>query len=112
MIGVVENEGDLEQIQVDIDRLQPWAKTWQMSFNYDKCKVVHFEKNNTEKEYKMDLGQNSPPHIIGKTLIERDLGIIANDMKWVHQIEKAVQTAKAIISQILMLSWSGCCIFH
>ena len=49
----------------------------------------------------MDLGQNSPPHIIEKTLVERDLGIIiANDLKWVHQIEKAVQTAKAIISQI------------
>ena len=26
--------------------------------------------------------------------------IIANDLKWVHQIEKAVQTVKAIISQI------------
>ena len=42
----------------------------------------------------MNLGQNSPPHIIEKILIERDLGIIiANDLKWVHQIEKAVQTA-------------------
>ena len=50
----------------------------------------------------MDLGHNSPPHIIEKTLVERDLGIIiiANDLKLVHQIEKAVQTAKAIISQI------------
>ena len=37
----------------------------------------------------------------GSILVERDLGImIANDLKWVHQIEKAVQTAKAIISQI------------
>ena len=49
----------------------------------------------------MDLGQNSPPHIIEKTLVESDLGIIiATDLKRVHQIEKAVQTAKAIISQI------------
>ena len=48
----------------------------------------------------MDLGQNSPPHIFEKTPVERDLGIIiANDLQWVHQIEKAVQTAKAIISQ-------------
>ena len=101
LIGVVDSDGDLEQIQEDIDKLQLWAKTWQMSFNYDKCKVMHFGKNNAEREYKMDLGQNSPPHIIEKTLIERDLGIIiANDLKWVHQIEKAVQTAKAIISQI------------
>ena len=42
LIGVIENEGDLEQIQWDIDKLQRWAKIWQMSFNYDKCKVMHF----------------------------------------------------------------------
>ena len=39
LIGVIENEGGLEQIQWDIDKLQLWAKIWQMSFNYDKCKV-------------------------------------------------------------------------
>ena len=49
----------------------------------------------------MNLGQKSPPHIIEKTLVERDLSIIiANGLKWIHQIEKAVQTAKAILSQV------------
>ena len=72
-----------------------------MSFNYDKCKVIHFGKNNMVREYKTDLGQNSPPHIIGKTLVERDLEImISCDLKWIHQINKAVQDAKASISQI------------
>ena len=34
------------------------------------------------KVFKMDLGQNSPPHLIEKTLVERDLGImIADDLK-------------------------------
>ena len=28
LIGVIENEGDLEQIQGDIDKLQLWAKIW------------------------------------------------------------------------------------
>ena len=60
---------------------------------------MHFGENKIEREYKMDLGQNSPPHVIEKILV--DMGImIANDLKWVHQIEKAIQTAKAIISQI------------
>ena len=37
----------------------------------------------------MDLVQNSPPHIIEKTLVERALGImIAKDLKWVHQNRK------------------------
>ena len=40
-------------------------------------------------------------NLIEKTLVERNSGIIiADDLKWVHQLEKAVQTAKAIISQI------------
>jgi hypothetical protein len=35
----------------DIDNMQNWAKTWQISFNYDKCKVMHFgkEEQNTLK---------------------------------------------------------------
>ena len=43
-----------------------------MSFNYEKYKVMHFGKNNVEKEYKTDLGKNTSPHIIEKTLLERD----------------------------------------
>ena len=50
LIGVIENEGDLEQIQGDINKLQLWAKIWQMSFNYDKCKVMYFGKNNIKRE--------------------------------------------------------------
>ena len=42
LIGVIENEGGLVQIQKDIDKLQLWAKNCQMPFNYDKCKVMHF----------------------------------------------------------------------
>ena len=49
LIGVIENEGDLKQILGDIDKLQLWAKIWQMSFNCDKCKVMHFRKNNITK---------------------------------------------------------------
>jgi hypothetical protein len=37
LIGVIEKEEDAMYIQKDIDSMQSWAKTWQMSFNYDKC---------------------------------------------------------------------------
>ena len=37
-----------------------------------------------------------------KTIVERDLGImIAKDLKWVHQKEKALQAAKALQSHII-----------
>ena len=53
-----------------------------MSFNYEKCKVMHFGRENKCNEYNMELGQGVAPHIIEKTLIERDLGlIISSDLK-------------------------------
>jgi retron-type reverse transcriptase len=42
LIGVIERVEDAIEIQKDIDSMQNWAKTWQKSFNYDKCKVYAF----------------------------------------------------------------------
>ena len=72
-----------------------------MTFNYRKCKVMHFAKTNPEREYLMNLGEHLAPHIIESTLIERDIGInLTNDLKWASQIEKTVKAAKAIIAQL------------
>ena len=41
-------------------------------------------------------------HVIGKTLVERDFGlIISKDLKWASQIDKATKSAKALIGQII-----------
>jgi hypothetical protein len=101
LIGVIENEEDAVEIQKDIDSMQKWAKTWQMSFNYDKCKVMHFGKKNREQTYTMSLGQGEQPHVIEKSLVERDLGLmVSSDLKWATQVEKATKAAKAMIAQI------------
>jgi len=101
LIGVIEKEEDVICIQQDIDNLQSWAKTWQMSFNYDKCKVMHFGNKNREHQYTMELGKGEQLHKIEKSLVERDLGlIVSSDLKWGTQVEKATKAAKAIIAQI------------
>ena len=51
LLGKIEKDGDLQGIQEDINSLQSWSKTWQMSFNYEKCKVMHFGRNYAEHEY-------------------------------------------------------------
>ena len=67
--------------------MQNWAKTWQMSFNYDKCKVMHFGNKKSEQTYTMSLGQRVQPHVIEKSLVERDLGLrVSSDLKWVTQV--------------------------
>ena len=75
LVGIIKENEDTISIQQDINELQNWAKTWLMSFNYEKCKVMHFGRKNIENEYTMDLGENLIPHKIEKTLVERDLGI-------------------------------------
>ena len=50
--------------------------------------------------YIMELGENFAPHVIEKTFVERDLGImISSDLKWADQTAKATNAAKAIIVQ-------------
>ena len=87
LIGVIEKEEDAIDIQKDIDSMQSWAKTWQMTFNYDKWKVMHFGKKNREQTYTMKLGHGEQQHVIEKSLVERDLGLlVSSDLKWATQV--------------------------
>ena len=43
------------------------AKTWQLSFNYDKSKVIHFVKKDRQNTYTMELGREGLPHKIEKS---------------------------------------------
>ena len=70
---------------------------------YDECKVMHFGKNNVDREYKMDIGRDTPPHIIEKTQVERDLGItVSNDLK--SQTRKSLTYFDAELVRLLYVS--------
>ena len=64
-------ESFILSIQQDINDL-----TWQMSFNYQKCKVMHLGRKNIKNEYTMKLEEDLIPHQIEKILVERALGIL------------------------------------
>ena len=53
LIRCVENETDREALQSDINALITWSDDWQMAFNRDKCKVMHFGKKNENYTYTM-----------------------------------------------------------
>ena len=82
-------------LQSDLNNLYNWSNEWQMLFNIDKCKVMHFGNNNLHAVY--TLG--------GKVLQvveeERDLGVIVqDDLKVSKQCAKAVTTANKVLGMI------------
>ena len=67
-----------------------------MSFNFDKCKVMHVGRNNQKLPYTMS-GQK-----MKITEVEKDLGVvmISNDMKPSQHCAKAAKSANATLGQI------------
>ena len=52
--SIVDTEEQRKQLQEQLDALSRWAEIWQMSFNIDKCVVMHIGTTNTEQGYYMD----------------------------------------------------------
>ena len=47
------NPDDIMELQEVINKLVEWANKWQMSFNIDKCSVMHIGHNNIQSNYNM-----------------------------------------------------------
>jgi len=84
-------DDDIANLQFYLCNLVSWSEKWQMLFNAEKCKVVHFGFNNRKAHYFMD-GVNLE-HVTEET----DLGvIISEDLKWEKQCSSAVSKANRI----------------
>ena len=46
-------EGANEKLQRDLQALENWANKWKMSFNVNKCKIMHLRYGNVEHQYVM-----------------------------------------------------------
>ena len=91
IFGPVCNQNDYLKFQEDLNRLFSWTKDWQMSFNIDKCKVMHIGRSN--KAYNYSLGGL----VLKEAEIEKDLGMmISNDLKVSHQCLSAYNKANKI----------------
>ena len=54
LIGEVNCMEKRNELQQDLDKLIDWSILWQMSFNIEKCKVMHFGHGNKEYKYLMN----------------------------------------------------------
>ena len=91
------NPDDIMELQEDMNKLVESANKWQMSFNAEKCSVMHIGHNNMKSNYNMSNQQ------LPTTDQQRDLGtIIAKDLKWQKQTEKSCKTANRVLGIIAL----------
>ena len=92
---IIENDADREKLQEALDCLYEWSLKWGMTFNLEKCKVMHVGKNNPHYEYTMGGVK------LSETDEERDIGVmITKTLKPSSQCNKAAARATSVLNQI------------
>ena len=88
-------EGARENLQRDLQELENWANKWKMSFNVNKCKIMHLGYGNMKHEYELN---NT---ILSESTEEKDLGVlIDNDLKFSRHIKGIVANTNRMIGLI------------
>ena len=82
-------------LQHDMCNLEAWSAKWQLPFNANKCKVLHFGANNLWHPYMLNN------HTLESTKREKDLGIIIDeDLKYHVHTTSATKKANQVLGII------------
>ena len=90
----ISDKDDITKLQKDLDLLGKWAEKWQMKFNADKCKVIHFGGDSTSN-YVMDGKRLENIHE------EKDLGVLIHKtLKPEKQCQAAAGRANRVLGML------------
>jgi len=53
----IRSDDDIANLQSYLCNLVSWSNEWQMLFNVQKCKVMHFGYNDRKADYFMDVSK-------------------------------------------------------
>ena len=65
----VNNYGDKQHLQNNLDKLVKWSEKWQMLFNSGKCKCLHTGHGN------LDVNHAMGDTVLGTTVNEKNLRV-------------------------------------
>lgn len=86
---------DSDRLQTDLTSLCDWAKKWELTFNVDKCKVIHYGHRNPERQYFMNEKE------LKSASEECDLGVLfERDLKFSKHISAKINKANNILALI------------
>ncbi len=96
----IASHDDRQILQEDIDKLWEWSEKWQLPFNADKCKIIHYGKNNPRYEYK--IGPQGSQSSLAVDTTEKDLGVkFDEDLKFSTHIAEVASRARRIMGLIV-----------
>jgi hypothetical protein len=96
LFAPVDSSPAPHSLQEDLDRVASWCQTWLMELNAEKCKVMHFGRNNPHVEYQITKGDGQ--HRLETTSVERDLGVLmSSDLSWTPQVEEVASKASRML---------------
>ena len=94
---MVSSEEGIEKLQSDLKKLYQWACDWQMLFNVEKCKVIHFGHSNDDGRCVYTFGSN----VVKVVKEERDFGaIVHKSLKPTSQCIEAIKSANKTLGMI------------
>ena len=97
---VIKDDTSAEELQKDINNLVEWANTWQMKFNADKCKILHFRRGNPKYTYTMN-GFAPAGTVLDSVSEEKDVGVwISSNLKPSLNCQKAANKANSVLGQM------------
>ena len=53
ILAIVDTVIERKSLQKALNSISVWMREWKMKLNVAKCKVVHFDKSNMEKNYQI-----------------------------------------------------------
>ena len=86
---------DRQDLQHDLNKVLEWSHKWQLPFNIDKCKVIHYSYNNPLYNYTLN---NKP---LTTDTSEKDLGVtFTSDLKFSSHIRQIISKANSRLGLI------------
>ena len=91
----IESVSDITLIQEDLNKLMAWSRDWQLPFNVDKCKTIHFGRNNPNHTYTMGDQPLPTDHS------EKDVGVtFDSDFNFRTHIQNCISKANSRVGMI------------
>ena len=98
--SVIRTHEDAAKLQSDLEKISDWSKKWLLSFNVEKCKIMHIGRNNPRFNYSM-MNSSGDRVILTETTAEKDLGVwipenLKSELQCAKSAEKGMRALRLI----------------